>query len=149
LGEIEAKRYGTCLICRIPALFRPNTTSRGNWVTKLAEQFSNGEVVSLDAKTVRYYTAADDIAKAVIFLADSGFDGICHLSSEKQTTKAGFARIVARQLGFSEDLVKDCPPPESDGIDRRPHDSHLDTSKYKSLNGPALRDYDVVLSNLK
>lgn len=136
-GELAVLSAPQSLVVRIPALFRMDVDDVRNVVRVFAEKLRQGERFVMDAETVRYYTLADDVARAVCHAITVGAEGVLHLTSSQRTSKAGLARAVARHLGLPESLVVDGPVDVS--AEKRPLDSHLDASLYASMNGPHLR----------
>jgi dTDP-4-dehydrorhamnose reductase len=136
-GEDAARSVNEHVILRIPALYRTDLSDAGSVLTKFAGLLADGQTLTLDAETVRYYTLADDVAAAGLFLLDSGFRGVIHVSADESVTKSGFARLAAMALGYGPERVLDGPPPTSG--DARPHNSRLDTTLYRSLGGPRMR----------
>jgi dTDP-4-dehydrorhamnose reductase len=145
-GERAARPVPGGLIVRIPALYRLDLADDRNWVAQLANDLGAGRPLPLDAETARYYTLAEDVAAALLWLLDRGESGIVHLSAEERSTKADFARAVARALGHDPARITDAPP-AADGAPR-PRDSHLDPARYRALGGPALRGHSEVLPEL-
>lgn len=145
-GEHAARRAERCLILRIPALYRVDLQDERSAATQFAAWIREGTPRPQDAETVRYYTLADDVAAATRFLLETDRDGVVHLSATQRTSKADFAQRLARALGADPALVPDGPPPTTG--DRRPLDSHLDTSRYEAMGGPAMTDIDTALARL-
>lgn len=143
-GEYAAKEAQSHLILRIPALYRVDLTDNGNVVTKFAQMLRGNATLTLDAECVRYYTLADDVAEAALFLLNNGACGVVHLTGEQKTTKAEFCRMIAGALGIETCEIIDGPTPPSG--DRRPGDSHLSSDYYKSLGGSQFTSVDQALA---
>ena len=137
VGEQLAAAVPEHLVVRIPALYRSTLGNSANVLTKFARLLAEGKALLLDAETVRYYTRTEDVAAAVLFLLASGRRGMIHLSADEKASKAEFARLAAVQLGYEPGRVVDSPPPTSG--DARPHNSRLDTTLYRSFNGPRMQ----------
>ncbi len=133
-GEYAARAAKRHLVARIPALYSRDLNEAANAAAALTKPIRSGQPQVLDAHTVRYYTLVDEVAAAVGFLLGRGVEGIIHLSAQERTTKAEFARRIARHLRADPDLIQDGPQPA--GEDARPYDSHLDPGLYRSLGGP-------------
>ena len=142
-GEVATATVDHHLIVRIPALYRSNLGDSANVLTKFAGLFADGKTLDLDAETVRYYTRTEDVADAVLFLLEREQRGIIHVSADEQTTKSAFARMAAVHLGYGPERVVDAPPASTG--DARPHNSRIDTSLYRSLNGPRMLSPSEVL----
>lgn len=145
-GEMYAQKVKKHLIVRIPALYRTDLNDHKSIITMLAGEFKKNKPLSLDCKTVRYYTYADDISTAVAFLIKQEQQDIIHLSAKEKTSKADFARKVGVQMGYPPEAVLDCQPAVTG--DKRPLDSHLSTDIYDSLGGPEIRPFSEVIKNL-
>ncbi|MBN2713841.1 MAG: SDR family oxidoreductase, partial [Planctomycetes bacterium] len=142
-GEFAAKSAEQHMVVRIPALYNTDFDNASNAATEIALWLRKDQIKTVDAETIRYYTLVDDIAAAVKFLIERDCRGTYQLSAEQQTTKAGFARMVAKHLGLGDWQVVDAPAPIDGAI--RPIDSHFDTSKYLSLGGPGFKTIDEAL----
>ncbi len=142
-GEFAARTAERHLVLRIPALYRADPTVPGNVLTAFAAAIRENQLTPQDEETVRYYTLADDVAKAILFALEKELTGVLHVSAEQKTTKADFAQMICRMLGEDESRVKRCPPPATE--DERPHDSHLSSEKYKQLGGPVFSSIDKAL----
>ncbi len=139
-GEHVAQSARRHLVLRVPALWRADLTDKRNVATAIARQLRAGERLRLDAETVRYYTLADDVARAISFCLKRGCEGMLHVTAEQKTSKADFARRLAGALKLAKDLVEDAPPsPEAEA---RPLDSHLGADKYRQMGGPSFRSVD-------
>lgn len=136
-GEYAARTVAKHLIVRIPIQWRMDLTDPRNAATEVATWLHAGEQRSLDAETVRYYTNSEDVARAVRFLLENEVTGVIHLSAQERSTKADFAKKLCAHLGLDPAQVVDAPPPTTGDV--RPHNSHLDTSRYESMGGPVLR----------
>jgi len=143
-GEHAAQMARRHLVLRIPALWRADLTDERNVARDFARRLWAGERMRLDAETVRYYTLADDVAKAIRFCLERGCEGILHVTAEQKTSKADFVRRLALALGISPLLIEDDAPPPA--AEARPLDSHLCADKYKNLGGPAFRTVDEGMS---
>lgn len=144
-GEWAARVAKKHLIVRIPALYRTDLTDPRNIATTFAK--SPKPLGPLDSVTVRYYTLADDVARALRFLLEQKIQGIIHLTAHQKTSKADFARRVMVALGRGPEWVEDGPIPTTG--DLRPLDSHLSDGRYRSLGGPSFTSIDEALCRIK
>jgi dTDP-4-dehydrorhamnose reductase len=146
-GEQRALAVPGALVVRMPALYSLDVTAPNNLLTGLSARASAGEEVSGDDRYVRYYTLAEDVARAIAFLVTSRRRGLYHVSSDLRSTKLRFLRRAAGAMGLDSSLVVEAEPAE-DGA-ARPEDSHLDAALYRSLGGPGFMRYDAALAHIR
>lgn len=140
-GEFAAKTAKRVLITRIPALWRLDFADERNVAAAFAKRLRAGESWTEDAVTVRYYTLAEDIARAIRFLMEKGVEGTIHLTANGKTNKAEFAQEIAKRLGLDAALVRSGSALVTS--DPRPLDSHLNEAKYRALGGPEFTPVDA------
>lgn len=146
-GEQRALAVPGAIVVRMPALYSLDLTAPNNVLSELSGRLSAGQTTAADDHYVRYYTLAEDVARAIVFLLTSRQRGIYHVSSDKRSTKLGFLRRAAEALGLDPDLVEGAE--SSDGGAARPEDSHLDAGRYRSLGGPGFIRWDAALAQLR
>ncbi|MGD2174255.1 MAG: sugar nucleotide-binding protein, partial [Candidatus Brocadiaceae bacterium] len=105
-----------------------------------------GREVGADDEAVRYYTLAEEVAAAFMFLMREHVRGIVHVSASDSSTKYGFLRRAAEATGWDPGLV--VAAERSPDQATRPHDSHLATGRYDSLGGLPLTGYRRALEML-
>lgn len=144
-AEFAARSVPKHLITRIPALWgsRPDDP-KANQAAFIA-QLRKGEPFTIEGSSVRHFTLADDVAKAMAFCLEKGVEGTLGLAARESQTKADYVRALARLHGLDPALVLDggLPPNSSP----RPHDTTMDMSRYDALGGPVLRGVSQVVSD--
>jgi dTDP-4-dehydrorhamnose reductase len=135
------------LVVRIPALYSLDLDAPNNLLAGLRARLCTGETVQADQETVRYYTLAEDVAAACGYLMGQDYHGVVHVSAEERTTKHEFLSEAAGALGADPEQVQAVPAGGSAAP--RPHNSHLDTSLYRSLGGPSPRGWREALRLLR
>ena len=131
----------------MPALYSLDLTAGNNVLTALRVGLSEGRKTEADDRYVRYYTLAEDVARAIAFLMVSRHRGVCHVSSDQRSTKLRFLRRAAEAMGLDASLIAEAAVAE-DGA-QRPEDCHLDAGLYRSLGGPGFTRYDAALGQLR
>ena len=105
-AEDEVKKCKDGLIIRVPLLYGYN--NRGDkavFPIKVLEKLKKGEEIFLDNKQIRYPVLIDDVAFSV---ADSLHKkGIIHITSNEPVTKYMWAKILAREFGYDEALIRE------------------------------------------
>lgn len=134
------------LILRIPALYRLDLADPANVLTSFSRTLAAGGRLLLDRATVRYYTLADDVAAALIFLLERQVTGIIHLSAKEASTKGDLAEALALRLGFSTDGI--VAPSATTDLTNRPLNTRLATSRYDTLQGPGMSPLSSNVSRL-
>jgi dTDP-4-dehydrorhamnose reductase len=146
-GEQRALAVPGALVVRMPALYSLDLDAPNNLLSDLHERLAAGQKVRGDDQYVRYYTLAEDVARAIAFLMTSRRRGIHHVSSDLRSTKLQFLVRAARALDLDPSLVLESEP--SDDGAPRPEDSHLDAALYRSLGGPGFTRYDAALAQVR
>lgn len=146
-GEYAARSVEKHLVVRVPALWSDDPNDERGPLKAVLDKFRAGKPFPAENRFVRHYTLASDIAKAATFCITQNMSGIVHLSAGESQTKADFFRAAGKHFGFDPDLVVNAPQPE--GEDTRPQDSTLDTSFYRSHDGPHIRGLSEVLADLR
>lgn len=107
--------------------------SRGNFVTWVLSKFKKGERAMLFSDQRISPTYADDLADALIEIANMDIAGLIHVSGPDCLDRPTCGRMIARVFGFDEGLVV---PTTSDTVSlpaKRPKYSCLDVSKAEKL----------------
>lgn len=143
-GEYAARTARRHLVARIPALWRADPTDPRSPTHGFIEKLRAGRSFQVENALVRHYSTADDIAAAIRFCIMSDMEGIINLSADETQTKAEFVRALAKKHGFDPGLIVNGGQPK--GEDRRPHDSSLDTTRYRLAGGPRIRGVSEVLA---
>lgn len=147
VGEEHALGVPGGLVVRVPALYSLDTSAPNNLLGDLSRALTEGREVAADADCVRHYTLAEDVAAACRFLMEAGRYGVVHVSADEPSTKYEFLCEAAGALGGDPEMVVEKPSGQSPA--RRPHDSHLDSSLYRSLRGPQITNWRNALRCLR
>ncbi len=116
------------LIIRAPIMYGYNgNCDRETFATKVIRALQDGRDICVDNRQIRYPVLIDEVASAITRL--SGETGIIHLSSEEGVTKFEWARIIARNWGFSDDKVH---RGDDVDLDKRPEHVRLCTVRQRS-----------------
>ncbi len=146
-GEHAARGARKHLVLRIPAQWRTDLEDQRNFAAQIARSLRAGTPVTFDSAIVRYYTLADDVARAVRFLLEQEVTGLLQVSATQKTNKFDFARRLASALGFAPDLVREGPVPTTGDV--RPLDSHILPERYEQLGGPEFSSVDAALAEIQ
>jgi len=145
-GEERALSSPGALIVRMPALYSLDLSAPNNVLAELRRRLRAGRQVQADNHCVRYYTLAEDVARAFQFLIGLERSGVVHVSAPTRSTKFEFLRAAAVAMGYDPELVVEVEPKSAT---RRPVDSHLATGLYDSLGGPPFAGYRAALACLE
>jgi dTDP-4-dehydrorhamnose reductase len=145
-GEHHVLSVPHGLVVRMPALYSLDLEAPNNLLGATKAQLEKGKQVAADDFYVRYYTLAEEVAAAFAFLMADGQRGLVHVSAHEAGTKLRFLKEAARAMGLPSGLVvaADAGPKAA----QRPTDSHLDTARYESLDGPSFTGYSVALGRM-
>ncbi|MCP4900832.1 MAG: dTDP-4-dehydrorhamnose reductase [bacterium] len=142
-GEREAESLERHLIVRTAWLYGHGGS---NFVEAIKRQINSG---NLDLRVVSDQigspTSCDDLAGALLDLADSSATGIVHAVNSGVVSWHGFAQEIVRLLG-SEAVVHPVSTDEFPRPARRPMYSVLDTSRLSQLLGKPLQPWQDALA---
>ncbi|NLF39756.1 SDR family oxidoreductase, partial [bacterium] len=144
-GESAVSTLSRHLIVRIPLQYGYFAADDDSFLIKAIRRINAGGIIELDDTQIRYPTLSDDVASALAALIPSGVTGIVHLSGPTRMTRYSMFTEIAGVFGCTHAVLA---PVSSAGntfaggqIARRPHDSHLATSRYDSLGLPAVHSF--------
>lgn len=137
------------VIARTMVLFGFAPGSRDNFVTWLVRKLSAGEPVSIVTDQFGHPTLADDLARAVLLLVESGASGLYHTAGSEWLNRFDFAVRTASVFGLDASLIR---PTTSDAFRQpapRPLRSGLDSGKLKAEFGFTLSSAEEALKTLR
>jgi dTDP-4-dehydrorhamnose reductase len=138
LGEESARRADEHLVVRTSWLYG---ASGWNFIEALRKQVDGGKgELSVVDDQVGSPTATTDLAEAIADLVGAGARGTVHFTNSGSVSWFGFAREIARRLGWSVKIW----PLSSEMLARpakRPAFSVLDASRFASLTGRVPRPW--------
>lgn len=146
-GEYAARNVEHHLIARVPILWTNDPADPRGPLKGFVEKLKAGKPLPVENRLVRHFTLAEDVAKAIAFCVERNVSGIIHIAAGESQTKADFVRAIASHFGFDPELVINAGQPA--GQDRRPQDSTLDTSLYRSHGGPHVRGLSEVFADMR
>lgn len=105
-AEDEVKRCEDSLIVRIPLLYGYNNEKdKSTFPIKVLDKLKKGEEIFLDNKQIRYPVLIDDVAFGVADSLERG--GIIHMTSGEPVTKYTWAKMIAAEFGYGQELIKE------------------------------------------
>lgn len=123
--------------------------ARPNIALKVIDHLKNGKIYKLPYDQFRTPTDADDLAKALITLAEKRIGGIFHISGDQKVSVYDFAMQIADVFGYDNSLLVSTSTCELSEPARRPLDSSLNTSKAKSIFGFKPKPLSESIQDLK
>lgn len=109
-----------------------------NFVLQVVARLSAGQRMKVAADLRYNPTAADNLAQAVVALADKARPGVYHAVGSERIGRLEFARAVARTFGLDESLLDAAASADFASAAPRPKSSSLSTEKLR-------REVDVPL----
>ncbi len=145
-GERQAARAARHLIVRTCGLYgKPGPKTPGNFVDtmlRLGKERGSLRVVGDQHCTPSY---VPHVARAILFLLNSGAKGTFHVVNRGETTWYEFAGEIFRQAGLRVSLER-ITTAEYGALAPRPGYSVLDTSRYHALGGPPMPAWQDALA---
>ncbi len=109
--------------------------SRPNIALKVIDHLKNGKPYKLPFDQFRTPTNAEELADALIKLAEKRVGGIFHISGDEKISVFDFAKQIAKVFGYDDSLLLSTSTLELAEAARRPLDSSLNISKAINLIG--------------
>ena len=148
LSKLEAEKM-VAQVCRTHVIARPSViysytsssqraSSSGkplNFAMWLTQKLACHESVKVVTDQYSSPTLADNLAEAVLRLAESDRTGIFHTAGCTRLSRFEFALEIARKLGFDEKLVTPIETSQLKQVAKRPMDSSLNAGKVKKQLG--------------
>lgn len=135
-------------IVRTQVLYGTGVNVRQNfvlWVLAMLEKKTPFRVV--DDQTGNP-TLVDDLAYAVLRIAERRARGVYHVAGSEITDRCSFARTIAREYGFDPDLISPVSSLEIGQTANRPMNSGFVTLKFESEFGFRLSDTKAGVARL-
>lgn len=125
--------------CARTALIYGNPAFGGrSFSNEMISRLSRGEAVTLFTDQYRTPILAQNLAEALLELADSDFAGILHLGGGERISRYDFGLLAASAKGLPPDLIRPGRMNEPLPAAPRPADVSLDTSKASTVLGTRL-----------
>lgn len=109
--------------------------SRSNIALKVIDHLKKGKPYKLPFDQLRTPTDAEELATALIVLAEKRVGGIYHISGDQKISVFDFAKQIASAFGFDNSLLVSTSTCELAEPARRPLDSSLNISKAMNIIG--------------
>ena len=146
-GEAHARGVPGHLVVRTQGLFGREGKS---FVRSILQAAVAGRAISVVDDVTTGVTYADDLARAIRLLVESGATGTYHVANEGGVVWADFARAVLDESGRADVPVARLPAAQTGRAARRPPFSVLDTRRYAATVGAPLPPWrDALRRHLK
>jgi dTDP-4-dehydrorhamnose reductase len=129
-----------CAIARTMVLYGSGYEIRPNFVTWLIGQLRNGKTVRIVDDQFGNPTLASELAGALRTLAESGRNGIYHISGSEMIDRYHFAVKIAEVFGLDSSLIQPIKTGDLKQASPRPLRSGFDISKVVSALNVAMSD---------
>jgi len=106
---------------------------KGNFVTWVLKKLRTGEKATLFQDQWITPTFVDDLAKALLELAEKDVSGTWHVAGPDCLDRPGCGRLIAKVFGLDERLVVSVPSSSVSLPAKRPRNSCLDVTKVEKL----------------
>lgn len=132
---------GDFVIARVALVYGRPVTGGTSFSEKLLDAWQAGRTVSLYTDQVRTPIAVQNLAEALLELAESPYVGILHLGGANRIDRCSLGRYLAERKGVSHDRILPVLMSEHPTPAKRPRDASLDTSRAKSVLRTRLWSY--------
>ena len=135
LGEsavISALGEDRSLVVRVSGLYGYSPTGKRNFGVNALEKLLRGEEVPAFVDQYLSPTYAYFLSERIAKAIEKRVSGVIHVAGERMS-RLEFAKLLVKNLGVSDGLVKPSTMKDLKLIAKRPRDSSLDTSYAKSI----------------
>lgn len=129
---------GDWLIARTALVYGYVPGGRGNFITWLLGELRAGRRVRIVNDQYNTPTLADDLAAALLHLAETHAEGIIHIAGPELLARDAWARAIADHYGLDTSLIDIVSTAELNQRAKRPLRSGLITSRPDDLAGVTL-----------
>ncbi len=131
--EIVQAACPNSVVARIAILYGKSPQHRYSFSEWLRQSWEKGEPTPLFYDQFRTPIWVENLAEALLELAESSFTGILHLAGSQRIDRLSFAKIMARILGVDERLLMPKSMFEIPSTAPRPQDVSLKIDRVRSL----------------
>jgi dTDP-4-dehydrorhamnose reductase len=135
-------------IARTQVLYGTGYNVRQNFVAWVLAMLEKGKPFRVVDDQVGNPTLADDLAYALLLLAESSATGLYHISGPEAVDRFTFAKSIATVFGFSPDLISATTSGEIGQAANRPMNSAFITIKFEAEFRYRLSDTERGLKRL-
>lgn len=144
VGEHRALAVPRSLVVRTSWIFGPGGA---NFVDAIRRKLEEGAApLRVVDDQVGAPTYAPFLARALADLGESGAGGIVHYQNREPVSWFGFARAIARGLGFDDGAIEPAPTAEVPRPAPRPAWSVLDVRRFERLAGRPVERWEAGLA---
>lgn len=130
--KVEAENllqsFKNTTILRLPLLYGIGLGDNKGLLHQFVENAKDGKVQRLFTDEFRTPVLVDDIAKFIIQLVDSTFNGILHLGGEDRLSRYELGQLFCKYLKLNPEGIEPILRKDID-MDYRPKDTSMDSSK--------------------
>jgi dTDP-4-dehydrorhamnose reductase len=140
-SKLEAERIllsmniGAAIIRTCMVFGFEETLTRQNIALRVIDSLRNGKPFRVPFDQIRTPTLADDLAQAIVNVAESRVQGLFNVAGADRITVADFAKLTARTFNLDDSLLKPIPAADLCEPSRRPANSGLNISKAREHIG--------------
>lgn len=136
------------LVARTALVYGEVAGGRTNFVRWLASELRAGKRVRVVGDQINTPTLADDLATALLMLAERGTEGIVHLAGPDLLSRVEWAQIIATYYALDASLIEVTTSAALAQPAQRPLRSGLRTKRADALTGITLRGVKAGLEAL-
>lgn len=135
-------------VARLPLLYGFPAAGGSNFFLSMMQSLQRGEKVRVFSDQYRTPGLVDNMAEAVLELADSDFRGVLHIAGTQRCSREEMARGACRLMSFNESLLEPISMFEVRMPAPRPQDVSLDSSEAQRILKTKLMGYEEGLSTI-
>ncbi len=116
-----------------------------SFLIKMEDSLKAGTTLKIPQNEVRSPVDVTTLGKSLLELADNDFTGVMNMAGSTCLNRYDMALQIARQLGYSEDLVHAIDSNALEGRAPRPNDVSLDNALARDVLMTPMRELDDAL----
>jgi dTDP-4-dehydrorhamnose reductase len=110
-----------------------------SFLWRMLSELKQGREVAFPREEIRTPVDVITLSRSVLELAESGITGILHLAGSDALSRLEMAKVIARRLGYEEQLVVDKRPLVAGGRAERPRDVSLSNLRAREVLDTPMR----------
>ena len=146
ISEVETLRFSNNIVIRTASVY--DLKFKSNFLSFVFKKLTKGEEIKAFDDILTTPIFVDELVESILRIMTSNKSGIFHISGDECVSRFDFAKIIAKKLGFSEELVI---PSSVNSIEQipRPKNTCLNNNKIKEIFGIKFSTLDENLEKIK
>jgi dTDP-4-dehydrorhamnose reductase len=136
-AETVVRQRPENVVVRLSLLVGPSVVGRPSYYDEQVQTLRQGQPLKLFVDEWRTPLALADAARALLVIARSDVRGVLHVGGPERLSRLEMGRRLAAEWGLSEANLVPIRRDDLPGLEPRPRDVSLDSTRWRSLDRPS------------